>query len=600
MHIVAPTEVVLSPPAPPGVSPPASFEPSTHALEPGSARYKFSQVFGPTVSQADFFRCTALPLVGELLNGKSGLCFAYGVTASGKTYTVQGGSHGDDPGILPRSMDAVFNSVGPRQTDQPIRPTRLNGVELVSPAEMGGRHRLPGVRDLRNQLASSPTGERDSSAFALDDGSEYSVWVSVAEIYNEKVYDLLDSCTVSPSSSSSSLHSFTASLAEQVKQAAQHLQKAATGSASGVVKRKALSLKHDRSNGHKYISGLTELRVWSAEEAKSLLRKGQINRSVFSTLANRTSSRSHSIVTIRVIRLPKSSPSADPASLLPHATVSRLSVVDLAGSERTRNTGTTGERLKEAGNINKSLMVLGQCMEVLRRNQDLRSRHLASASAPLAPGKLAVVPFRHSKLTELFQSFFTVGGAGGGRAVMIVNANPSETGFDENMHVMKFSAVASEVATTRERTPTPVAAPIVGSRLELGGGGGLQVPAAALEQTSERSIVVEEGSLPPLLRYCVCSYRSTDEDEDSDEDDADVFVDHLLDQLSALRVKVNASRHCQSSEADGFVQMVEAEIRATMIEAEVRERVMKEMSVQIQEMEDAYAVRLASEVRPAV
>lgn len=44
--------------------------------------------------------------------------------------------------------------------------------------------------------------------------------------------------------------------------------------------------------------------------------------------------------------------------------VSRLTLVDLAGSERTKHTQTTGDRLKEAGSINKSLMVLGQCMEV--------------------------------------------------------------------------------------------------------------------------------------------------------------------------------------------------------------------------------------------
>lgn len=50
--------------------------------------------------------------------------------------------------------------------------------------------------------------------------------------------------------------------------------------------------------------------------------------------------------------------------------MSKFSIVDLAGSERVVNTQTTGERLKEAGNINKSLMVLGQCMEVLRRNQE--------------------------------------------------------------------------------------------------------------------------------------------------------------------------------------------------------------------------------------
>lgn len=55
--------------------------------------------------------------------------------------------------------------------------------------------------------------------------------------------------------------------------------------------------------------------------------------------------------------------------------MSRLSIVDLAGSERARNVGTMkgmgaeGERLREAGSINKSLMVLGQCLEALRINQ---------------------------------------------------------------------------------------------------------------------------------------------------------------------------------------------------------------------------------------
>ena len=38
---------------------------------------------------------------------------------------------------------------------------------------------------------------------------------------------------------------------------------------------------------------------------------------------------------------------------------SRLNLVDLAGSERQKQTGSAGDRLKEAGNINKSLSQLG-------------------------------------------------------------------------------------------------------------------------------------------------------------------------------------------------------------------------------------------------
>ena len=45
---------------------------------------------------------------------------------------------------------------------------------------------------------------------------------------------------------------------------------------------------------------------------------------------------------------------------------SRINLVDLAGSERQKLTGAAGERLKEAGNINRSLSQLGYAVIVLR------------------------------------------------------------------------------------------------------------------------------------------------------------------------------------------------------------------------------------------
>jgi kinesin family protein 20 len=78
---------------------------------PTSSIYTFTHVFPPNTQQTEFFVKTTLPLVRSLLDGEDGLLFAYGVTNSGKTYTMQGGSHESSAGILPRTIDVLFNSV---------------------------------------------------------------------------------------------------------------------------------------------------------------------------------------------------------------------------------------------------------------------------------------------------------------------------------------------------------------------------------------------------------------------------------------------------------------------------------------------------------
>jgi len=78
---------------------------------PPSSIYTFSHVFLPTTTQCDFFTKTTLPLVQDVLTGQNGLLFTYGVTNSGKTYTVQGGTQAGAAGILPRSLDVIFNSI---------------------------------------------------------------------------------------------------------------------------------------------------------------------------------------------------------------------------------------------------------------------------------------------------------------------------------------------------------------------------------------------------------------------------------------------------------------------------------------------------------
>ncbi len=52
--------------------------------------FQFSYVFQPDISQKDFFMATIYPCFEKFFNGDNLLIFSYGVTNSGKTYTMQG------------------------------------------------------------------------------------------------------------------------------------------------------------------------------------------------------------------------------------------------------------------------------------------------------------------------------------------------------------------------------------------------------------------------------------------------------------------------------------------------------------------------------
>lgn len=95
--------------------------------------------------------------------------------------------------------------------------------------------------------------------------------------------------------------------------------------------------------------------------------------------------------------------------------ISALSLVDLAGSERTSRTNNTGERAREAGSINNSLMTLRNCLEILRDNQ--------------RTGINKKIPCRDSKLTRLFRNFFE----GKGDIRMVVCINPIKEDYDETV-----------------------------------------------------------------------------------------------------------------------------------------------------------------------
>lgn len=118
LELMSPTEVQLTPP-----QSIASGMTNLRIPNPSSRRqtFSFTQIFPPETIQSNFFSHTTLPLVKDLLNGENGLIFAYGVTNSGKTYTIQGKNNTEEAGLLPRTLDVVFNSIEGMHLDQPVR-----------------------------------------------------------------------------------------------------------------------------------------------------------------------------------------------------------------------------------------------------------------------------------------------------------------------------------------------------------------------------------------------------------------------------------------------------------------------------------------------
>jgi len=102
-------------------------------------------------------------------------------------------------------------------------------------------------------------------------------------------------------------------------------------------------------------------------------------------------------------------------------------LVDLAGSERVSNTNSNGIRLLESGNINKSLLALGNCINYLVDGK----------------GKKNFVPWRSSKLTRILKVSFLIylldSLGGNSRIVMIANISPSILTIEETVNTLKYA-----------------------------------------------------------------------------------------------------------------------------------------------------------------
>eukprot|EP00440_Ansanella_granifera_P069933 gb/GFBE01075873.1/.p1 GENE.gb/GFBE01075873.1/~~gb/GFBE01075873.1/.p1 ORF type:complete len:1110 (+),score=352.30 gb/GFBE01075873.1/:1-3330(+) len=265
--------------------------------------------------------------------------FAYGQTGAGKSYSMVG--YGANKGIVPISCEEIF--------------TRI--------------------------------------AANTDAGLTFEVMVSMVEIYNEQVQDLL----VAPKNRP----------------------------------KKGLDIRESQQLGI-YIAGVTRRPVDSYPSIEAVVDEGTENRTVGSTLMNATSSRAHTVLTIEFKQVSQAAGQSGQK-------LSLINLVDLAGSEKAGQTGASGDRLKEGCAINKSLSALGNVIEKL---------------ADKATGKAkatAIVPYRDSKLTRLLQNAL----GGSSKTVMICAISPASSNYEETLSTLRYADRAKRIKNSATVNENP-------------------------------------------------------------------------------------------------------------------------------------------------
>ncbi|KAF5558328.1 rabkinesin-6 [Fusarium phyllophilum] len=240
---------------------------------------------------------------------------------------------------------------------------------------------------------------------SCDPSAEYVVIISMYEVHNDRIYDLLTPAVKS-------------------------------GATKEMRRRPLLFKSTELSPDRKVVAGLRKVICSSYNEALTVIETGLQERRVTGTGSNSVSSRSHGFF---VFEVKKRTRSRRPGPWEGN----KFTIVDLAGSERAREAKTAGATLAEAGKINESLMYLGQCLQ--------------TQSEATSSSKPNIVPFRQCKLTELlFSNSFPSSSTSPSpaprrnpqRGVMIVTADPRGD-FNATSQILRYSALAREVTVPR-------------------------------------------------------------------------------------------------------------------------------------------------------
>ncbi|CAI6720982.1 AEL_HP2_G0051500.mRNA.1.CDS.1 [Saccharomyces cerevisiae] len=332
--------------------------------------FKFDHVFASHCTNLEVYERTSKPMIDKLLMGFNATIFAYGMTGSGKTFTMSGNEQ--ELGLIPLSVSYLFTNI----------------------------------------MEQSMNGDK-----------KFDVIISYLEIYNERIYDLLESGLEESGS--------------RISTPSRLYMSKSNSNGLGV----ELKIRDDSQYGVKVI-GLTERRCESSEELLRWIAIGDKSRKIGETDYNARSSRSHAIVLIRLT-------STDVKNGTSRS--STLSLCDLAGSERA--TGQQ-ERRKEGSFINKSLLALGTVISKL--SADKMNSVGSNIPSPSASGSSSSsgnatnngtspsnhIPYRDSKLTRLLQPALSSDSI----VTTICTVDTRNDAAAETMNTLRFASRAKNVA----------------------------------------------------------------------------------------------------------------------------------------------------------
>ncbi|EOD15598.1 hypothetical protein EMIHUDRAFT_44696, partial [Emiliania huxleyi CCMP1516] len=169
-----------------------------------------------------------------------------------------------------------------------------------------------------------------------------------------------------------------------------------------------------------HCAGLLTHEVNTPEDVLRILRAAQDRRKIGETKMNKESSRSHCLFTLTV-NLREKTPDG-----MEIARVGKLHMVDLAGSECAKTSGVGAQdrtRMREAMNINQSLLTLGRVITSLREKQ----------------GR---IPYRDSKLTRLLQARRCPDLGGRCKTCIIATLSPSILCCEESLSTLSYAQSA--------------------------------------------------------------------------------------------------------------------------------------------------------------